>query len=61
MMITDDVSINCSPAKPSFSVFHSCVFLLVIHVGAIIIGGRTGTMYVGAYLGAEQAMLGSQT
>ena len=36
MMITDDVSINCSLAKPSFSVFYSYVFLLVIHVSAII-------------------------
>ena len=35
----------------------NAIDLFIIHV----IGGRTGRMYVGAYLGAEQAMLGSQT
>ena len=41
---------------------HNIISVLVSNaIDLFIIGGRTGTMYVGAYLAAEQAMLGSQT
>ena len=40
---------------------HNVISVLVSVIDLLIIGGRTGRMYVGAYLGAEQAMLGSQT
>ena len=41
---------------------HNIISVLVSNaIDLFIIGGRTGRMYVVAYLGAEQAMLGSQT
>ena len=41
---------------------HNIISVLVSNaIDLFIIGGRTGTMYVGAYLGAKQAMPRSQT
>ena len=40
---------------------HNISVLVPNAIDLFIIGGRTGITYVGAYLGAEQAMLGSQT
>ena len=40
---------------------HNIISVLVPNaIDLFIIGGRTGRTYVGAYLGAEQAMLGSR-
>ena len=40
---------------------HNISVLVPNAIDLFIIGGRTGITYVGVCLGAEQAMLGSQT
>ena len=46
--------------KAYIKVHNTVVVVVPNAIDLFIIGGRTGRTYVGAYLGAEQAMLGSR-